>query len=59
MSSPIESEKSEVPLRSDEAQVSAAVKAWLKIGLVPAMVKQYIAAHSVASETVSDDPAPE
>ena len=53
------SQDSENPLLSDEAHVDPAVKAWLKNVLVPAMVKQYLAAHSVADETVSDDTAPE
>ncbi len=46
------SSESGAPLRTDEAQVSPAIKAWLKNVLVPAMVKQYIDSHCVAVRSV-------
>lgn len=55
MSQSSNSRESDAPLRSDEGQVNAAVKALLKNVLVPAMVQQYIAARSVADETVIGD----
>jgi hypothetical protein len=42
MRKPLEPEKQELLLRSDEQQVDPVVKGWLENVLVPAMIEQYI-----------------
>jgi hypothetical protein len=46
MSQSANPQKSASPRRSDEEQVSPAVSAWLDNVLVPAMVKQWLAART-------------
>ena len=59
MSKSTKPQKSALPVPSDEQQVAPAVKAWLDNVLVPALVKQWIAAgpegHGVNSSGESHD----
>ena len=50
MGKTLETEKSESLLKSDEQQINPAVKAWLDNVIIPALVKQYIAANGVGNE---------